>query len=73
MTCGIEYLPSKGGAPALDFGNGNRTGVDAVIMDVDKRLEIMRDGRIAIATVEAQPSAQGYLLDSKQGDAWSRL
>ena len=72
-SLGIEYLPSKGVALALGFGNGNRTGVDAVIMDVDKRLEMMRDGRIAIATVEAQPSAQGYLLASKQGEAWSRL
>ncbi len=72
-SLGIEYLPSKGGAPTLDFGNGNRIGVDAVIMDVDKRLEIMRVGRIAIATVEAQPSAQGYPLGSKQGEAWSRL
>ena len=72
-SLGIEYLPSKGGAHSLSFGKGNRTGVDPEIMDVDKRLEVMRDGRVAIATVESQPSAQGYPLDGKQGEAWSRL
>jgi aminocarboxymuconate-semialdehyde decarboxylase len=72
-SLGIENLPSKGGALALGFGKGNRTGVDPEIMDVDKRLNVMRDGRVAIATVEAQPSAQGYPLDGKQGEAWSRL
>jgi aminocarboxymuconate-semialdehyde decarboxylase len=72
-SLGIEYLPSKGEAHSLSFGKGNRTGVDPEIMDVDKRLEVMRDGRVAIATVESQPSAQGYPLDGKQGEAWSRL
>jgi hypothetical protein len=57
-SLGIEYLPSKGEAHSLSFGKGNRTGVDPEIMDVDKRLEVMRDGRVAIATVESQPSAQ---------------
>ena len=33
--------------PAMgwSFGKGNRTGVDPEIIDVDKRLEVMRDGR----------------------------
>jgi aminocarboxymuconate-semialdehyde decarboxylase len=72
-SLGIEYLPSKGATISLGFGKGNRTGVDPAIMDVDKRLEVMRDGRVITATVEAQPSAQGYRLDGKQGEAWSRL
>jgi aminocarboxymuconate-semialdehyde decarboxylase len=72
-SLGIEYLPSKGPTISLGFGKGNRTGVDPAIMDVDKRLEVMRDGRVTIATVEAQPSAQGYRLEGKQGEAWSRL
>jgi aminocarboxymuconate-semialdehyde decarboxylase len=72
-SLGVEYLPSKDGALSLSFGKGSRTGVDPEIMDVDKRLEIMREGRVAIATAEAQPSAQGYPLDGKQGEAWSRL
>ena len=72
-SLGIEYLPSKGEAHVLSFGKGNRTGVDPEIIDVDKRLEVMRDGRVAIATAESQPSAQGYSLDGKQGEAWSRL
>jgi aminocarboxymuconate-semialdehyde decarboxylase len=72
-SLGIEYLPSKGNTVSLGFGKGSRTGIDPAIMDVDKRLEIMGDGRVAIATVEAQPSAQGYRLDGKRGEAWSRL
>jgi aminocarboxymuconate-semialdehyde decarboxylase len=72
-SLGIECLPSKGDAHLLSFGKGNRTGVDPEIIDVDKRLEVMRDGRVAIATAESQPSAQGYPLDGKQGEAWSRL
>jgi len=72
-SLGIEYLPSKGEAHVFSFGKGNRTGVDPEIIDVDKRLEVMRDGRVAIATAESQPSAQGYSLDGKPGEAWSRL
>jgi aminocarboxymuconate-semialdehyde decarboxylase len=70
---GIENLPSKGSAFSLSFGKGNRTGVDLEIMDVDKRLEMMSEGKLAIAAIEAQPSAQGYLLDGKHGETWSRL
>ncbi len=70
---GIENLPSKGSALSLSFGKGNRTGVDPEIMDVDKRLEMMSEGKLAIAAIEAQPSAQGYLLDGKHGETWSRL
>ena len=42
-------------------------------MEVDKRLEAMREGKVAIATVESQPSAQGYQLDGEHGETWSRL
>ena len=45
-SLGIEYLPSKGDTSSLSFGKGSRTGVDPEIMDVDKRLEIMREGRV---------------------------
>ena len=72
-SLGIKYLPSKGDAHLLSFGKGNRTGVDPEIIDVDKRLEVMREGRVAIATAESQPSAQGYPLNGKRGEAWSRL
>jgi aminocarboxymuconate-semialdehyde decarboxylase len=72
-SLGIENLPSKGSTLSLSFGKGNRTGVDPEIMDVDKRIEMMRDGKLAIAAIEAQPSAQGYLLDGNQGEAWSKL
>jgi aminocarboxymuconate-semialdehyde decarboxylase len=72
-SLGVEYLPSKGTRLSLSFGKGSRAGVEPEIMEVDKRLDIMRDGRVAIATVEAQPSAQGYPLEGKQGEAWSLL
>ena len=45
-SLGVEYLPSKDGGHSLGFGKGSRTGVDPEIMDVDKRLEIMREGRV---------------------------
>jgi aminocarboxymuconate-semialdehyde decarboxylase len=43
------------------------------LAEVDKRLEIMSQGNVAVATVEVQTSAVGYELDGSRGESWSKL
>ena len=42
-------------------------------MDVDRRIEIMDQGQVALATLEANTNSLGYRLSSEQGESWSKL
>ncbi len=73
---GIEYVPPRdaGESPlSFSFAGGRRLSLEPALAEVDKRLEIMGQGRVATAAVEVQTSAQGYQLDGQRGEAWSRL
>jgi aminocarboxymuconate-semialdehyde decarboxylase len=73
---GVEYIQPKDGRGSplsLKFPGGNRLNLDRRLAEVDKRLEIMSQGNIEIATVEVQTSAVGYELDGSRGESWSNL
>ena len=74
-TLGIEYYEPKDGAGniSIQFPKGNRLNLDPRLAEVEKRLEVMNQGRIATAAVEVQTSAVGYELDGSRGESWSRL
>jgi aminocarboxymuconate-semialdehyde decarboxylase len=75
-SLGIEYFPPKDGqhSPLIfSFAGGRRLELEPALAEIDKRLDIMSKGRIALATAEVQTSAQGYQLDGKRGADWSRL
>jgi len=75
-TLGIEYFPPKTNKEnplSIRIGKGRRLNLDPRLAEVNKRLEIMGQGNIGIATVEVQTSAVGYELDGPQGESWSRL
>jgi aminocarboxymuconate-semialdehyde decarboxylase len=73
---GIEYYTPKDGRESplsIQFPKGNRLNLDPRLAEIEKRLEIMNQGSIAIATVEVQTSAVGYELDGSRGESWSKL
>lgn len=73
---GIEYIPpkeSRDSPLSIKFPGGNRLNMDRRLAEVKKRLSIMTDGKIAIASAEVQTSAVGYELDGQRGESWSRL
>jgi aminocarboxymuconate-semialdehyde decarboxylase len=73
---GIEYIPpkdSKESPLSIKFPAGNRLNMDRRLAEVEKRLAIMTEGKVAIATAEVQTSAVGYELDGERGESWSRL
>ena len=43
------------------------------LMDVDKRIETMDHGQVALATLEANTNSLGYRLRGEQGASWSTL
>jgi aminocarboxymuconate-semialdehyde decarboxylase len=73
---GIEYYTPKDireSPLSIQFPKGNRLNLDPRLAEIEKRLEIMNQGSIAIATVEVQTSAVGYELDGSRGESWSKL
>jgi aminocarboxymuconate-semialdehyde decarboxylase len=73
---GIEYIPPKDSRESplsIRFPGGNRLNMDRRLAEVEKRLGIMTEGKVAIATAEVQTSAVGYQLDGQRGESWSRL
>lgn len=73
---GIEYIPpkeSRDSPLSIKFPGGNRLNMDRRLAEVEKRLSIMTEGKVAIASAEVQTSAVGYELDGQRGESWSRL
>jgi aminocarboxymuconate-semialdehyde decarboxylase len=73
---GIEYYPPKDSREnplSMSFSGGRRLNLEPGLAEVEKRLSIMSQGRVAIAALESQTSAQGYQLDGSRGEAWAKL
>ena len=73
-SLGVEVTRNSRGQPVVAFlGEGRRREFAPDLPDMAPRLEMMRDGKVAIAAVEAQTSGVGYALDGAKGEAWARL
>ena len=73
---GLEYFPpktSKDNPLQIQFPKGHRLSLSRQLAEVDKRMEAMTSGNIALATLEVQTSAVGYELDGQHGESWSKL
>src|SRR5207253_2145523 len=73
---GIEHFAPKDGGESplsIKFPGGNRLNLDRRLAEVENRLQVMSQGKVAIATVEVQTSAVGYELDGHRGESWSKL
>jgi aminocarboxymuconate-semialdehyde decarboxylase len=69
---GVEVTEDKG-SWALSFAGSKPHRLQPAIFDVDKHLEVMDQGQVAIATLEANTNSLGYRLSGEQGESWCRL
>jgi aminocarboxymuconate-semialdehyde decarboxylase len=61
------------GSYAFSFAGSKPHRLQPPLMDVDKRVEIMDKGQIAIALLEANTNSLGYRPNGERGEGWSRL
>ena len=69
---GVDLTESQG-RYALSFAGSTPHGLQPGLLDIDRRIEIMDRGQIAIATLEANTNSLGYRLNAEQGQAWAKL
>ena len=69
---GVEVAEDKG-SWSLSFDGSKPHRLQPPIFDVENRLEIMDQGQVGLATLEANTNSLGYRLNGAQGEAWSNL
>jgi aminocarboxymuconate-semialdehyde decarboxylase len=72
-SLGVEVAQNSRGQTVFAFQGRRRVQFAPESPDMAPRLEMMRDGKLAMAAVEAQTSGVGYELDGERGEAWCRL
>ncbi len=72
-SLGVEISEPKDGQTRLCFTGGESFGVPPDLLGLERRLEMMEKGMIAIATLEPHTASLGYRLDGARGEAWCRL
>jgi hypothetical protein len=55
------------GSDALSFAGSKPHRLQPQLMDIDKRIEVMDRGQIAVATLEANTNSLGYRFNGEQG------
>jgi aminocarboxymuconate-semialdehyde decarboxylase len=70
---GIELSEDKGGNVAFSFNGGPRYSLQQGLTDVERRLEIMEKGKIALAALDPSTNSLGYHLTGEQSESWCRL
>ena len=73
QAVGTEVGRTPEGLNTLTIGGGPSFVVPPPLMDVEKRLENMDKGKIALATLEPHTACLGYRLNPEQGEAWCNL
>ena len=71
-TLGVGITEDRG-SHALSFAGSKPHRLQPALMDVDRRIETMDQGQLAIATLEANTNSLGYRLTGDQGENWCRL
>lgn len=69
---GVDITEAQG-SYAFSFAGSKPHRLQPALMDVDKRVEIMDQGQVALATLEANTNSLGYRLTGDQGEGWSKL
>ncbi len=72
-TLGVELSQTDEGASALSFAGGPKFVLHPNLPKVDPRLQMMQEGKIAIAALEAHTATLGYRLTGEQGENWCRI
>ena len=61
------------GSYALSFNGSKPHRLQPPIFDVAGHIEVMDQGRVQVAALEANTNSLGYRLSGSQGEAWSKL
>src|SRR5918999_2311115 len=69
---GVDITEAQG-SYALSFAGSKPHRLQPALMDIDKRVEIMDQGQVAMAALEANTNSLGYRLSGGQGEAWAKL
>jgi aminocarboxymuconate-semialdehyde decarboxylase len=72
-SLGVEVAENNRGQTVISFLGTRRRDFTTELTDMGERLAMMRDGKLAMAAVEAQTSGVGYALAGDKGEAWCRL
>ena len=72
-TLGVELSEGRDGTIGLSFSGSPRHELQPGLTDVDRRLEAMEKGRIAMAALDPNTNSVGYHLKGEQGENWCRL
>ena len=72
-TFGVELVEVKDGKVGFSFAGKPPHILQPPLMDVERRLEVMDKGKVAIAALEANTNSLGYRLNGEQGETWCRL
>jgi aminocarboxymuconate-semialdehyde decarboxylase len=70
---GVELVEGKDGRVRISFAGSPPHLLQPLLMDVERRFEMMEKGRIAIAALEANANSFGYQLTGEQGESWCRI
>ncbi|MGZ8426473.1 MAG: amidohydrolase family protein [Candidatus Binatia bacterium] len=69
---GVEVRQDRG-SWSLSFTGSKPHRLQPPIFDVEKHIEIMDQGQVGMATLEANTNSLGYRLNGSQGEAWCNL
>ena len=69
---GVEVSEEKDGSIHFAFG-GRRYGLQQGLTDVEPRLALMDNSRIAMAALDPSTNILGYDLRGEQAESWCRL
>jgi aminocarboxymuconate-semialdehyde decarboxylase len=70
---GVVLSEDSERSPVLSFGGTSGSELQSILTDVNQTLDIMDNGKIAVAAVEAYTHKLGYELSGERGETWCRL
>jgi aminocarboxymuconate-semialdehyde decarboxylase len=69
---GVDIIEDNG-SYALSFAGSKPHRLQPALMDIEHRIEIMDQGQVALATLEANTNSLGYRLTGEHGENWCKL
>ena len=70
---GIEVSQDKDGTFRFSFNGGPKYSLLEGLTDVDRRLEMMEQGRISLAALDPSTQLLGYDLKGEQAESWCQI
>lgn len=69
---GVEVSEVRG-SYALSFAGSKPHRLQPPIFDVERHINVMDQGQVGMATLEANTNSLGYSLNGEQGEGWCKL